>query len=92
MAMVVASSLDGLGVETFGDMRQVTSAMYVEDCGVRKLDAPLLVAHFVRQVTVEMRGDAPEGGAKETQHDAADLGPEVAENMTANDARVSASS
>ena len=76
MAMVVASCLDGLGVETFGDMRQVTSAMYVEDCGVRKLDAQLLVAHFARQVTVEMRGDAPEGGAKGTQHDAVDLGPE----------------
>ena len=41
MAMVVASCLDGLGVETFGDMRQVTSAMYVDDCGVRKLDAQL---------------------------------------------------
>ena len=84
MAMVVASDLDALGVETFGDMRQVTSTMYVDDCGVRKLDAQLLVAHFARQVTVEMRGDAPEGGAKEKQHDAAGLGPEEAENTTAN--------
>ena len=50
--MVVALNLDDLGVETFGDMRRVTTAMYVEDCGVRKLDALLLVAHFARQVMV----------------------------------------
>ena len=73
MAMVVASSLDALGVETFGDMRQVTSTMYVEDCGVKKLDAQILVAHFARQVTVEVRVDAPEDGDKGKQHDAAGI-------------------
>ena len=41
MPMVVASSLDGLGAKTVGAMRQVTSTMHVEDCGVRKLDAQL---------------------------------------------------
>ena len=84
MAMVVASSLDALGVETFGDMRQVTSTMYVEDCGVKKLDAQILVAHFARQVTVEVRVDASEDGGKAKQHDAADLGQEGAGNTTAN--------
>ena len=80
----IALSMGDLGVETFGDMRCTTTSMYVEDCGARKLDAQLLVAHFGRPETVEVRGDVPEGGARETQHDAADLGPEVAENTTAN--------
>ena len=86
MVTVVALSLDNLGVETYADMRRVTTAMYIEDCGVRKLDAQLLVAHFSRRETVELCGDAPEGGATMTQHDVVNLGPEGAGRLTANDA------
>ena len=86
MAHDIALCMVDLGVETFGDMRCMTTSMYVEDCGARKLDAQLLVAHFGRQETTEERGDAPACGARETQHGAVDLGMGVfeVENMTAN--------
>ena len=58
MANDIALSMVNLGVETFGDMRCMTTSMYVEDCGARKLDAQLLVAHFGRRETAEERGDA----------------------------------
>ena len=39
MVTVIALSLEDIGVETYGDMRRVTSTMYVDECGVKKLDA-----------------------------------------------------
>ena len=39
MVTVIALSLGDIGVETYGDMRRVTSTMYVDECGVKKLDA-----------------------------------------------------
>ena len=73
---VIASSLDDLGVETYGDMRRVTTTMYVEDCGVKKFDAQRSVEHFTRQVTVDAHGDVPEVGAPVTRSEFANLAPE----------------
>ena len=76
MVTVIALSLDDLGVETYGNMRRVTTKRHVEDCGVKKLDAQRLVEHFTRQVTVETHGDAPEMGARVTRPGVVDLTPE----------------
>ena len=76
MVTVIALSLEDIGVETYGDMRRVTSTMYVEECGVKKLDAQRLVEQFTRQVTVEAHGDAPEIGVRVTQPGVVDTTPE----------------
>ena len=60
----VAEHLVELGVVTYGDLRSATYSMYVDECGVKPIDAGRLVAHFAPPEKVEKVVVAPRGVAQ----------------------------
>ena len=59
VADILAEKLVDLGVETYGDLRFATCSMYVDECGVKPIDAGRLVAHFAPPEKVEKAATAP---------------------------------
>ena len=63
-AGTVAEKLVDLGVERCGDLRFVTYSEYVDECGVKPIDARRLVARFAPPEKVEKVATAPRGVAQ----------------------------